>query len=57
MEVFNHDFCLLCDVVRMELKEPRECTGGFLALDVRVVLACFQKPEVGGVGRIVLQNA
>jgi hypothetical protein len=55
--VFNHDFCLLCDVVRMELKEPRECTGGFLALDVRVVLACFQKPEVGGVGRIVLQNA
>ena len=56
VEMLDHDFRLLCDIVWMQVHEPGKRTGGLLALHVRVVFTCLEKPVIRGVVRVVLQH-
>ena len=56
LEVLDHHLRLLRDVVRVQPHETRQGQRGRLALDVGIVLACLEQPEVGPVRRVVLQH-
>ena len=55
-EVLDHDFGLLGDVVRVQAHEAGQGLGGLLLVDLGVVLDGLDQPEVGLVGRVVLQH-
>ena len=56
VEMLDHDFRLLCDVVWMQVHEAGKRTGGLLAFHVRVVFTRLEKPVIRGVVRVVLQD-
>ena len=56
LEVLDHHLGLLRDIVRMQPHESRQRQRGLLALDVGIVLACLEQPEVRPVRGVVLQH-
>ena len=56
LEVLDHHFGLLRDVVRMQPHEARERLGRLLALDVLVLGTFLEQPVVACIGRVVLQH-
>lgn len=57
VEVLQHDFRLLGDVVRMQAHEPGQRFGRLALADLRIFLGGLHQPIIRLVGRVILENS